>query len=317
MDVSCKTCDSRPAAKSAATARRRCRKNCRKLVESGCLVKNTVAMELNGSHICCFSPTGTSRRVAEAVGRGMNVPQTLFHDATHGEVCFTAAADSVAIFAVPVYGGHAAPLALQRMEKIRGDGTPAVVIVVYGNRDHGSAARELSAFVAQRGFVTVGVGAFVGEHSYSTSRYPIAAGRPDERDCREAEAFGRAVAAKLASHGVRRIDAAALPGVRNGMLSTWRFLRFVLGYRRKQKHHPERVAVETSAERCTHCGHCVEVCPTEAVAAGDELHTDASRCIRCCACVKGCPAGARSYDSPFAPVLSHNFPQRKPNRTKV
>ena len=157
----------------------------------------------------------------------------------------------------------------------------------------------------------------VGEHSYSTSRYPIAAGRPDERDCREAEAFGRAVAAKLASHGVRRIDAAALPGVRNGMLSTWRFLRFVLGYRRKQKHHPARVAVETSAERCTHCGHCVEVCPTEAVAAGDELHTDASRCIRCCACVKGCPAGARSYDSPFAPVLSHNFPQRKPNRTKV
>ena len=140
MDVSCKTCDSRPAVKSAATARRRCRKSCRKLVESGCLVKNTVAMKLNGSHICCFSPTGTSRRVAEAVGRGMNVPQTLFHDATHGEACFTAAADSVAIFAVPVYGGAVAPTAMERLRKVSGQSTPAVIVVLYGNRAFGKAA---------------------------------------------------------------------------------------------------------------------------------------------------------------------------------
>ena len=40
-----------------------------------------------------------------------------------------------------------------------------------------------------------------------------------------------------------------------------------------------------------------------AIVAGDELRTDAAKCIRCCACVKGCPVGARSYDSPFAPVL--------------
>lgn len=268
-------------------------------------------------HLCWFSPTGTSRSVAEAVGRGVNAPQTLLHDATHGEAAFTATAGSLAVFAAPVYGGHVAPPALQRMEKIRGDGTPAVVIVVYGNRDYGSAARELSDYVSQRGFIPVGIGAFVGEHSYSTNRYPIAAGRPDERDRQDAEAFGRAVAAKLATEGVRQVDAAALPGVRNGKLATWRFMRFALGYLLRQKRHPVRIEVETSAERCTYCGHCVKVCPTGAITAGDELHTDASRCIRCCACVKGCPAGARSYDSPFAPVLSRNFPQRKPNLTKV
>lgn len=111
------------------------------------------------------------------------------------------------------------------------------------------------------------------------------------------------------------IDVKKLPTVRNGMLSMWRFVRFVLGYRRSQKRHPQRVAVETSADRCTHCGRCVKLCPTGAIVAGDELRTDAAKCIRCCACVKGCPVGARSYDSPFAPVLSRNFAQRKRNLT--
>ena len=267
------------------------------------------------SWICYFSPTGTSRRVAEAVGRGLNCAQTVVCDATHDAVCVAAERGDAAVFAVPVYGGHAAPLALRRLDAVRGDGTPAVVVVLYGNRAYEHAACELADFVAARGFVPVAAAAFVGEHSYSTARWPIAAGRPDGDDCAEAEAFGRVVAANLAAGGVRAIDAKRLPTVRNGMLSMWRFVRFVLGYRRSQKRHPQRVAVETSADRCTHCGRCVKLCPTGAIVAGDELRTDAAKCIRCCACVKGCPVGARSYDSPFAPVLSRNFAQRKRNLT--
>ena len=226
--------------------------------------------------------------MAEAVGRGLNCAQTVVCDATHDAVCVAAERGDEAVFAVPVYGGHAAPLALRRLDAVRGDGTPAVVVVLYGNRAYEHAACELADFVAARGFVPVAAAAFVGEHSYSTARWPIAAGRPDGDDCAEAEAFGRVVAAKLAAGGVRAIDAKRLPTVRNGMLSMWRFVRFVLGYRRSQKRHPQRVAVETSADRCTHCGRCVKLCPTGAIVAGDELRTDAAKCIRCCACVKGC-----------------------------
>ena len=217
------------------------------------------------SWICYFSPTGTSRRVAEAVGRGLNCAQTVVCDATHDAVSVAAERGDAAVFAVPVYGGHAAPLALRRLDAVRGDGTPAVVVVLYGNRAYEHAACELADFVAARGFVPVAAAAFVGEHSYSTARWPIAAGRPDGDDCAEAEAFGRVVAAKLAAGGVRAIDAKRLPTVRNGMLSMWRFVRFVLGYRRSQKRHPQRVAVETSADRCTHCGRCVKLCPTSFV----------------------------------------------------
>lgn len=266
------------------------------------------------SWICYFSPTGTSRRVAEAVGRGLNCAQTVVCDATHDAVSVAAERGDAAVFAVPVYGGHAAPLALRRLDAVRGDGTPAVVVVLYGNRAYEHAACELADFVAARGFVP-----WLRPLSSASIPTPRRVGRSrgaaDGDDCAEAEAFGRVVAAKLAAGGVRAIDAKRLPTVRNGMLSMWRFVRFVLGYRRSQKRHPQRVAVETSADRCTHCGRCVKLCPTGAIVAGDELHTDAAKCIRCCVCVKGCPVGARSYDSPFAPVLSRNFAQRKRNLT--
>lgn len=89
--------------------------------------------------------------------------------------------EAVAIFAVPVYGGHVAPVALERLREIRGEGTPAVVLAVYGNRSFGTAVAELASFVAGRGFVPVAAGAFVGEHSTA---------RPQPRSHRDAPTHG-------------------------------------------------------------------------------------------------------------------------------
>lgn len=91
-----------------------------------------------------------------------------------------------------------APAALERLREIRGEGTPAVVLAVYGNRSFDTAVAELASFVAGRGFVPVAAGAFVGEHSYSTPETPIAQGRPDARDLAAATAFGAQVREKLA-----------------------------------------------------------------------------------------------------------------------
>ena len=54
------------------------------------------------SWICYFSPTGTSRRVAEAVGRGLNCAQTVVCDATHDAVSVAAERGDAAVFAVPI-----------------------------------------------------------------------------------------------------------------------------------------------------------------------------------------------------------------------
>lgn len=108
------------------------------------------------------------------------------------------------------------------------------------------------------------------------------------------------------------IDAAKLREPHTPLLSKLRFIRFVLGYRRRQKRTPAILLPAGDAARCTQCGRCVALCPTQAIARGDELHTDPARCIRCCACVKGCAFGARTFETPFAAILSRNFARRKP-----
>ena len=256
--------------------------------------------------------------------------------------------EAVAIFAVPVYGGHVAPVALERLREIRGEGTPAVVLAVYGNRSFGTAVAELASFVAGRGFVPVAAGAFVGEHSYSTPATPIAQGRPDAQDLAAATAFGAQVREKLAKTGsspgrnpetasdtaattratqTGSMDAAKAPATgalvpidpaklrepRTPLLPKLRFIRFVLGYRRRQKRRPVVYLPQTDPAVCVRCGRCAALCPVGAIAAGREEQTDPARCIRCCACVKGCPVGARTFDTPFAAALSRNFRRPKPN----
>ena len=185
-----------------------------------------------------FSPTGTSRKIAAAVAQGAarhdgssNAAANAAAgadagtnavagsaakafttiDLTHAAgKSVTLSADAAAVFAVPVYGGRVAPAALERLREIRGEGTPAVVLAVYGNRAFGTAVAQLAAFVAERGFVPVAAGAFVGEHSYSTPGTPIAEGRPDAQDLAEAAAFGARIGQKLAHGETGPIDAAKL-----------------------------------------------------------------------------------------------------------
>lgn len=269
-----------------------------------------------------FSPTGTSKKIAAAVARGIasragedpaEAAALKTIDLTHtAPQSATLPADTVAVIAAPVYGGHVAPTAVKRLETLRGAGTPAVIIAVYGNRAFEKAVAELAELAARQGFVPVAAAAFVGEHSYSTDANPIAAGHPDAQDLAAAAAFGIAVRKKLDAGDLAPIDARKLKDVRTPLLPMLRFIRFVVGYRRRQKKNPVVFLPAGSADRCTHCGRCAAICPTQAIARGDEAHTDPARCIRCCACVKGCPVGARTFDTPFAAALARSFTRRKP-----
>lgn len=92
-----------------------------------------------------------------------------------------------------------APLAMDRLASVRGNNTPAVIVVVYGNRAYEKSLMELDYWAIQQGFKVIAGATFIGEHSYSTEKYPVAAGRPDERDLTLAADFGKQISDKIAS----------------------------------------------------------------------------------------------------------------------
>ena len=90
-------------------------------------------MNITSCTTVVFSPTGTSRTIARSVASATG------YAGHHVDVTYRRAAslsygpDELLVVAVPVYGSHVAPMALQRMQDLRGDNTPAAAVVLYGN----------------------------------------------------------------------------------------------------------------------------------------------------------------------------------------
>ncbi len=228
-----------------------------------------------------YSPTRTTQRVLTAIAEGLQAKTTIDLDLTMPDAAtrlLPETDEDLTLLGAPVYAGRIPAPAARRFRRLHGDGTPAVVIVVYGNRAYEDALLELSDLAIKVGYVPVAAGAFVGEHSYATEVTPIAVGRPDERDRAQAVAFGQVVGARLRRlNRYERLPTLHLPGQRP--------------YRAGVQHRD--AAPTTRPEMCTHCGICADVCPVGGISINGDVHTDGQACTLCCACVKACPTGAR------------------------
>ncbi len=262
----------------------------------------------------CFSPTGTSAKVSEAVSHGIaeriDGCEIVNCDYTRSSKSVKVNAEDIAVIAAPVYGGHFAPPARKRLEAICGSGAKCVVIAVYGNRAFEKAVSEMMEFSKERGFTPVAAATFIGEHSYSTASTPIAAGRPDEKDLLIAQRFGNQVGERIVAGISNEVDASEMLDEPSPEQSLRYFKEFIICYQKMQSETPRSYLPEVDKERCTNCGTCAQVCPTGAISA-DNLELDATKCIKCCACVKACPEQARTFFTPFAKPLSENFNARK------
>ena len=133
-------------------------------------------MTANEVHLIYFSPTHTSKQVGEAIVRGTGITNVINTNLTQQATQDLVIAESaLAIIVVPVYGGRVAPLAMDRLASVRGSNTPAVIVVVYGNRAYEKSLMELDYWAIQQGFKVIAGATFIGEHSYSTEKYPVAA----------------------------------------------------------------------------------------------------------------------------------------------
>ncbi len=227
-----------------------------------------------------FSPTQTSKKTACAAAQAMaqklgaSMEQI---DLTRPENRGKARAfgsEEALVLAYPVYGGRAPALLEETLEKLNGQGTPAVVLAVYGNRAFEDALLEGADWLLKQGFQVAAAGAFIGEHSFSAA---LAGGRPDQEDLNQAARLGEKAAEKILAGSLGALE---LPGDRP-----------------YKERGPAKEVSPQIADSCLHCGTCAQICPMGVVHGDDPSVTDPG-CIRCCACVKACPAGARFFDDP-------------------
>lgn len=274
--------------------------------------------EYDATHLVFFSPTHTSAKIARAVGDGIGMGRRMETDLTLDESADPIEiTNALTVIAAPVYGGRVAPVALKRLKRLKGNNAPAILIAVYGNRDYEDALIELRDTAVELGFTPLSAGAFIGEHSYSTTNMPIAAGRPDASDLQIAFQFGQDslnILIEKTAVTSPELQAAcklkSLGGKLSILLSSF-FIKGTSPYKIVQAGKP---ACPVCTEACFVCGECVEVCPTHAISIskdGSQIETDINRCIKCCACVKECPNEARVFHTPFAAILHEKFNTRR------
>ena len=89
----------------------------------------------------------------------------------------------------PTYAGKVPNKLLPWLQNgLRGDGTPAVAVVAFGNRSYDNALAELCATLVGDGFRPLAAGAFVAQHAFTDE---LAYGRPGWSDLFEARRFRR------------------------------------------------------------------------------------------------------------------------------
>ncbi|MBI5250550.1 MAG: 4Fe-4S binding protein [Desulfomonile tiedjei] len=260
-------------------------------------------MNFSSLKLAYFSPTGTTKKVLEAIAEGIGIEPVEHLSVTSTNTAmkplgnFT---DELVVIGAPVYAGRLPEDAVKRFKHFRAQGTRAILVVVYGNRDYEDSLLELTDLSRELGFIPVASAAFIGEHSFSTKDVPIATGRPDKKDLEKAVAFGLTIKQRISDLG---------------SLDTTVSLKVPGNFPYKTRMPPIEGAARTLASVCTTCGTCAEVCPKGAIKVNTTVETDPNLCIKCCACVKECPTQARIMDIPFvrkiAAWLNENYTHRK------
>jgi ferredoxin len=203
------------------------------------------------------------------------------------------------IVAIPVYMGRLPALLSDWLHSIKADNTPAVCVVMYGNRAYDNALLELKDTLKSCGCKPIAGAAYVGEHSFSSDELPSSKGRPDTSDISHAELFGNKLQEKFLSiSSVEDISDIIVPGnyPYEGVTDLW------------------KVDFIEVSDNCLQCEICVQGCPTGAIDSKNSKLIDIQKCTLCCACIKNCPQNAKSMKSGLmkdAAIRCTNFIERK------
>jgi len=228
-----------------------------------------------------FSPTETTKKIVNKIGNGIGFSQQFETDITLYKNNYNFKESDLVIIGAPVYAGRIPEVVIERISDLKGSNSLAVVVVVYGNREFDDALLELRDLATDKGFNVISAAAFIGEHSFSDSIYPIAADRPNEKDLELAFEYGEKIKSLINSGDIKN--------------------NISVDGNRPYKERKQAAAFSpiTYKDRCSLCMKCVDLCPTNAIDKNNPLITEAQLCIKCAACVKTCPSNARVFENEY------------------
>ena len=232
--------------------------------------------------IAHFSPTGGTKKVADAIAAGFHTPLVEM-DLTKADAAVSMGENDALMAVLPVYAGRVPQVSLERLAALKGNGQKAVAVVVYGNREYDDALLETKDALEDYGFRVVAAAAFIAEHSIVRS---IAAGRPDVED----EALCRQFAADVMA---KADDAAPVQVPGNNPYKEVKPSAF----------HP------AADEACVKCGACAQQCPVSAIPMDDPSQTNNDVCINCMRCVEACPVSSRALPDGFLNMITQMLNQ--------
>lgn len=230
-----------------------------------------------------FSATYTTRKIVRSISAAIS-KNDIEYDITNdaATTIVELANDDMLIVGVPVYAGRVPTIAAERLQRFRGEGTPAVIVTVYGNRDYDDALLELHDIITKQGFRVVAAGAFIAQHSIFPA---IGANRPDERDLNQIVVFAHR-AKEISSQEFGEIEIKGnYPYKTPGSIPIW----------------------PTASRRCEKCGICAKLCPAEAIDSCSPRGVDKEKCIKCGRCVVVCPRKFRHFRGVKYMIASRRF----------
>lgn len=227
-------------------------------------------------YIIIFSPTGGTEKVANAITSNWADTETVDLSNTDETSKISLEEGSLALIAMPSFGGIAPQLALERLSRINANGGKCAIVAVYGNRAYEDTLIQMKDYSEKAGFQVIAAISAVAEHSIIRA---FAAGRPDADDCNQLSAYGDKILEKAADTSTS-VD---VPGNRP--------------YKKAGS-----AMVPKANSTCTSCGSCANSCPSKAIDVSNPRSTDKSKCIGCMRCISICPVKARGISPVMAKV---------------
>ena len=233
-----------------------------------------------------FSATYTTKKIVEYVANQLSDEITTYditNENSLDEVSIPK--EELLIVGIPVYAGRVPAMAIDRIRRFKGEGTRAVAIAVYGNRDYDDALLELSDILSDNGFQIISAGAFIAQHSIFPK---VGANRPDDADFEQMNLF---------IEETRKIL----------VLNDKELLPIHIKGNRPYKIPGSIPIFPSGTKDCKECGLCAKLCPAGAIPMEHPKDVDETKCIKCGRCIVVCPTRSRSFQGMKYTLASIKF----------